>query len=263
MVTGASSGIGWETALLLARKGARVRAVARSEEDLGRLAGKHPNITSHVADLTVPAERASLIEAAGDVDILVNNAGLGWTGLVEDMPAERVRLLFDINVISLVDLTRRLLPGMLERRRGHVVNVASVASWVSIPPLTVYSATKFAVQGFSEGVGREVAGRGVTVGTVNPGPVNTAFVARARLGDRRPEQLAAATMPGVSPSLVARAVARSIRMAGVPGYSTIAVPRLAGLARLGAVPGLRLVVDAGSRLSRLAAPGGREPGEQA
>ncbi|MDQ3575612.1 MAG: SDR family NAD(P)-dependent oxidoreductase, partial [Actinomycetota bacterium] len=105
VVTGASSGIGWETALLLARRGARVRAVARSEESLQRLAREHPGITPHVADLTVEEQRMSLAEAAGDVDILVNNAGLGWTGLVEDMPADRVRRLFEVNVMALIDLT--------------------------------------------------------------------------------------------------------------------------------------------------------------
>ncbi len=250
MVTGASSGIGWETALLLARKGARVRAVARSEEDLGRLAGKHPNITSHVADLTVPAERASLIEAAGDVDILVNNAGLGWTGLVEDMPAERVRLLFEVNVMALVDLTQRVLPGMLTRKRGRVVNVASVVSWVSAPPFTMYSSTKFAVQGFSEGLRREVAGRGVAVSTINPGPMATKFWAASASENVPSQHLAESLKTGLPPTLVARAVQRAVRLGAFPGYGTIAVPRLVGLTRLGAVPGLRLAVNAGALVSR-------------
>ncbi|MDQ3574843.1 MAG: SDR family NAD(P)-dependent oxidoreductase, partial [Actinomycetota bacterium] len=117
VVTGASSGIGWETALLLARKGARVRAVARSEDDLQKLAGEHPGIVPHVADLAVEDNRVGLVETAGEVDILVNNAGLGWTGLVEDMPADRVRRLFEVNVMALIDLTQRVLPGMLVRRR--------------------------------------------------------------------------------------------------------------------------------------------------
>ena len=250
MVTGASSGIGWETALLLARKGARVLAVARSEDDLERLTGMHPNITCHVADLAVPQQRTALAESAGDVDILVNNAGLGWTGLVQDMPTERARLLFEVNVMALVDLTQRVLPGMLARRRGRVVNVASVVSWVSAPPFTMYAATKFAVQGCSEGLRREVAGRGVAVSTVNPGPIATKFWARSTGEDRPSQHLRDDLKPGLPPFFVARAVLRAVRRGALPGYGTIAVPRLLGLARLGAAPGLGLVVNAGSLLSR-------------
>jgi short-subunit dehydrogenase len=250
LVTGASSGIGWETALLLARKGAQVRAVARSGDDLDRLAGEHVNITPHVADLAVAEQRASLAEAAGDVDILVNNAGLGWTGLVEDMPADRIRLLFEVNVLALVDLTQLVLPGMLARKRGRLVNVASVVSWVAAPPFTVYSATKFAVQGFSEGLQREVAGRGVAVSTVNPGPIASKFWARSTGEDRHSQEFGDDLKPGLPPSLVARAVVRAVRLGSLPGYGTIAVPRMMGLVRLGAVPVLRLGVHAGSRLSR-------------
>ena len=250
IVTGASSGIGWETALLLARKGAHVRAVARSQSDLRDLAGQHPGITPHAADLSSEEDREALAEAAGEVDVLVNNAGMGWTGLVEDMPPERVRLLFELNVLALIDLTQRLVPGMLARRRGHVVNVASVASWVAAPPLTVYAATKFAVQGFSDGLRRELIGRGVTVSTVNPGPIATKFWARSGQRDLPSQQLGNRLKPGLPPALVARAVARAVRMGALPGYATIAVPRTVGLARLGAVPGLRLAVEAASLLSR-------------
>jgi len=224
--------------------------VARSEDDLERLAGEHPNITAHVADLAQAEERASLAESAGEVDILVNNAGLGWTGLVEDMPADRVRLLFEVNVMALVDLTQRLLPAMLARKRGAMVNVASVVSWVAAPPFTVYSATKFAVQGFSEGLHREVAGRGVSVSTVNPGPIATKFWARSTGEDLPSQHLGDDLKLGLPPSLVARAVVRAVRRGAYPGYGTIAVPRVLGLVRLGAVPILRLGVHAGSRMSR-------------
>ncbi len=228
-----------------------MRAVARSASDLEDLAREHPEITAHVADLSLEADRAGLVHEAGEVDVLVNNAGLGWTGLVEDMPAERVRRLFEVNVMALIDLTQRMLPGMLARRRGHVVNMASVASWVATPPLTVYSATKFAVQGFSDGLRREMAGRGVAVSTVNPGPIATKFWAHNRTDDRRSQQLDDDNLkPGLPPVLVARAVLRAVRLGALPGYETIAVPRALGLARLGAVPGLRLLVDAGSLLSR-------------
>lgn len=250
IVTGATSGIGREAALLLAAKGARVWAFGRSGDVLKELAGAHAGIIPMEGDVTADADRAALVEAAGPVDVLVNNAGIGWSGLFEDMPAEALHQVLGVNVVGLMDLTRRVLPGMLERGRGHVVNVASVASWVAVPPLTVYSATKFAVQGFSEGLNREVAGRGVAVATVNPGPVATKFWARAQREDRPSTDVEDDPSYGVPPWLVARAVLRSIRMAGLPGYQTIAVPRLFGLSRLGAVPGLRLVVDAGAAVAR-------------
>ena len=244
IVTGASSGIGRQTALALARRGARVRAVARSAGMLGELAAEQSGITPVEADLTVESERAALVDGAGDVDVLVNNAGIGWLGAVEDMPAAEVRRLLELNELALIDLTQRVLPGMLARRRGLVVNVASVASWVAVPPLTVYSATKFAVQGFSEGLRRELYGRGVSVATINPGPVATSFGPRAQVDDQTSAELGDGLMRGVPASLVARAVVRSVRMAGLPGYATIAVPRALGFVRLGALPGLRWGTDA-------------------
>jgi short-subunit dehydrogenase len=119
-----------------------------------------------------------------------------------------------------------------------------------VPPLTVYSSTKFAVQGFSDGLRREVAGRGVAVTTVNPGPVATYFGERARLEGSRTDEMGHRLMPGVPASAVARAVARAIRMGSFPGYSAIAVPRLAAVVRFGALPGTRLVTDAAALLTR-------------
>jgi uncharacterized protein len=249
VVTGASSGIGRATAERLARKGARVWAVARSEGPLAELAAAVPGITPLVADVTVDADRATLLERVGRVDVLVNNAGMGWVGRVEDMPAERVRALFELNVLALIDLTQRVLPQMLERGGGNVVNVASLASYVSVPPLTVYSATKFAVQGFSDGLRREVSRRGVAVTTVNPGPVATLFGERARVA-RRTDEMGHRLMPGVPASSVARAVERSIRMGSIPGYPAIAVPRLAAVVRFGSLPGARWVTDAGAVVTR-------------
>ena len=250
VVTGASAGIGRATAERLARKGGRVWAVARSEGTLEQLAGEHPNIVPFVADLSRAEDRAALVDAVGPVDILVNNAGIGWTGIVEDMPFEEVRRLFELNVLGLIDLTQQVVPGMLERKRGHVCNIASIASFVSTPPFTVYSATKFAVQGFSDGLRRELRGRGVVVTTVNPGPVRTMFAKRAATEDRPTEELGTSRMAGVSPGLVALAVERAILMNGIPWWSTISVPRVMGLSRLGALPVVHLVVEASALVSR-------------
>ncbi|HZD64762.1 MAG TPA: SDR family NAD(P)-dependent oxidoreductase [Acidimicrobiales bacterium] len=265
MVTGASSGIGREAAVRLARDGARVWAVARNEGRLRQLAATQPGIVPLRADVSVEHDRAALVDAVaaeGPLDVLVNNAGLGWTGLVEDMPAAEVRALFEINVLGLIDLTQRVLPGMLERRRGHIVNVGSAGGWVAVPPITVYSATKFAVAGFTEGLRREVQGRGVTVSLVSPGPLRTEFLGRAQgvSDDQGVPVTGGSPLPG---SLGARAIVASIRRSGLPGWSTIAVPRPVGLTRLGALPGVDRLVDAGALVSRLPGflrrPGGGGP----
>ncbi len=249
MVTGASSGIGRDAALRLARKGARVWAVARNGDRLAALAAECEGITPFVADMSVDADRAALAEAVGALDVLVNNAGLGWSGVVAEMSATEVRRLFEINVIGLIDLTQRMLPGMLARRRGHIVNVGSVAGWVSAPPLSVYSATKFAVAGFSEGLRRELLGKGVSVGLIAPGPIATEFYPRSK--GMTDGVGAPMTSTGAPPASIAgRAVVRSIRMAGIPGWDTIAVPRVAGLTRLGAIPVLARAVDLVSVLTR-------------
>ena len=245
VVTGASSGIGSATALHLARRGAHVVAAARNLERLEALSARSDRIRPFRCDVTVDDDRAALIDAAGGrVDVLVNNAGLGYLGAVATMPPEDVRTIFETNVLALVDLTQRVLPHMLERGRGHIVNVASVTSWVAFPAYAVYSSSKWAVQGFTEGLRREVIGRGVTAATVNPGPIATGFYGRSR-----GEVDAASVGPGTG--MVARAVARSIRLRDVPGYQTIAVPRVVGLARLAGVPGLGRVVDVAGLPSRL------------
>lgn len=249
VVTGASSGIGREAAVHLARRGATVWAVARSEADLEALAAEHDTVTPFVADLTDGDERARLVEAVGPIDVLVNNAGVGWNGLVEEMPFEAVRALFELNVLALIDLTQQVLPGMLERRRGHIVNIASVASFVATPPLTVYSATKFAVQGFTDGLRREMVGRPVAVTSINPGVVATRFFARAD-DLRRTDEIGDERNRGIPASLVAREIVRAIQFGGRPPYDVVSVPRVLGTSRLVALPGASLLVDAATSVSR-------------
>jgi short-subunit dehydrogenase len=243
VVTGASSGIGRATAILLARKGASVWAAARNEVRLKELASEHDGITPFRCDVAVDDDRAALIDAAGPVGVLVNNAGLGYMGLVEDMDPQDVRNLFEINVLGLIDLTQRVLPGMLERRHGHITNVASVASFVSTPPLTMYSATKFAVQGFTEGLRREMNGRGVTVAMVNPGPIATEFGARSLAGPVGTASTGPNRGQGLGVGLVAHAILRTIRYGFLPGYDAISVPRLMGFTRLAQVPVIDRLID--------------------
>jgi short-subunit dehydrogenase len=244
LVTGASTGIGRVTALRLASKGARVWAAARDEQRLKSLAAEHSAIVPVPADVANDTDRAALVEACERVDVLVNNAGLGWKGLVEDMAPAEVRKLFDVNVLALIDLTQRVLPGMLERGRGHIVNVGSIAGYVAAPGATVYCATKFAVQGFTDGLRREVAGRGVDVTLIAPGPIKTEFMARTRTGE--PADEPGALDYGLPPESVAKAIVRALTRRA-PGYRTITVPRIGGFSRLGAAPGLARATDLATR----------------
>ena len=244
LVTGASTGIGRATALRLARKGARVWAAARDEQRLKTLAAEHADIVAAPADVSDNADRAALVEQCEPVDVLVNNAGLGWKGLVEDMPPAKVRELLEVNVLALIDLTQRVLPGMLERGRGHIVNVGSIAGYVAAPGETVYCATKFAVQGFTDGLRREVAGRGVDVTLIAPGPIKSEFMARIRTGE--PAEEPGALDYGMSADSVAKAIVRALTRR-VPGYKTITVPRIGGFSRLGAAPGFARATDLATR----------------
>jgi NADP-dependent 3-hydroxy acid dehydrogenase YdfG len=244
VVTGASSGIGRAAAVRLAARGARVVACARDAARLRRLAVEVPGIEVRRCDVRSPAERAAFIDGVlarhGRVDALVNNAGVGWEGLVEDMDYADVERLVTTNVTALVDLTRLVLPSMIEAASGDIVMVSSVSGLVSLPPQTVYCATKFAVEGFAEGLRREVGRRGVRVHTVNPGPVRTEWLARSRGWEPPAGSPEANLGAGVPVDWVAAAVERSLSR---PWPRTAAVPRILGLARLLTLPPLRQVVD--------------------
>lgn len=254
IVTGASSGIGRSIALLLARRGATVVAGGRDGSRLAEVAAASNLIIPVVGDVQQAEDRAALVAAAvgatGTVDILVNNAGLGWTGRIGSMPEAQVRALFETNVLALIDLTQRVLPGMARQQRGHVSNVASVVGFVAGPPLTVYCATKWAVQGFSDGLRREHLGSGITVSCINPGPTGSRFLTRAIASDAHEVPSTPSILP---PWLVAFAVERGIRFGRLPGYGQITVPRPLGLLRLADLPGIRATLDlVGGASSRLA-----------
>lgn len=257
VVTGASAGIGRATALRLADRGAVVVAVARDVEALAELSARAANITASPADLAVDSERSDLVartlSSHGRIDALVDNAGIGWTGLVEDMTVDQLRSLVELNVIGAVDLARLVLPQMLGRGDGDLVFTASVASWFATPPLTAYSATKYAVAGFAEGLRREVMARGVRVHSVHPGPVASEFAARSagsQPGEVGPRSRSG---PGVAPGRVAAAIERALTR---PGCHVVAVPRLLGAIRLLTLTPLRQAADLliavnGTRLGRL------------
>lgn len=218
LVTGASSGIGRATAAALAARGARVTALGRDAERLAAVGERQI-----VHDLAGPPP-----DELGPLDVLVNNAGIGWAGPTAGTPD--VERLVAVNLIAPILLTRALLPGMLERGRGHVVNVASIAGFVGPREEAVYAATKGGLIAFSESLRYELRGTAVGVTLVVPGVVATEFFERRGrpYGRRWPRPIAA--------ERVAEAIADAIER----GRDEVFVPAWMGaVARFrGAAPGL-------------------------
>lgn len=190
LVTGASSGIGWELARLAAPDSRALVVVARRTERLeelkGLLAGEAPDceVLVRPVDLTVPAARRRLAEEfIADprlaVDHLVNNAGFGLVGPLLDNDRDTERAMVELDVAAVHDLTITLLPGMVERGYGRVMNVASTAGYQPLPGFATYAATKAFVQSFSEALWQELRGTGVAVTTLSPGVTATEFGDRA------------------------------------------------------------------------------------
>ena len=194
LITGASSGIGHDLTRLFARDGWDVVLVARSEEKLRELAAeltKTHGIAAHVivADLARPDAAAGIVKMLTDrgltIDALVNNAGLGLTGPFVETDLRGELEMIQVNVVALTQLTKLLLPGMVARKRGRILNVASTASFQPGPLMAVYYATKAYVLSFSEALSEELRHTGVTVTALCPGPTETGFVAAAGVGPSR------------------------------------------------------------------------------
>jgi uncharacterized protein len=201
LVTGASSGIGEAIARELASRGYGLALAARREERLvtlgDELSGRHGVRAEPIAcDVTTAAGRDALAERVADagleVEILVNNAGFGGGGNVAGADRERLVEMVQVNCEAVLDMQARYLPGMVERDRGAVMNIASMAAFQPIPGTATYAATKAFVLSLSEAIHAELAGTEVTVTAVCPGPVRTEFTTAAGIEhaeDRGPEMI--------------------------------------------------------------------------
>lgn len=194
LVTGASSGIGLELATLLARDRHDLVFVARSRErleDIGKGLREEFGVTVTVIarDLADPDSARAVVqevESRGfSIDVLVNSAGLGIYGFFAETPLARELAMIQVNLVAVTELTKRLLPGMLQRRRGRILNLASTAAFQPGPLMAVYYATKAYVLSFSEALANETAGTGVTVTALCPGPTLTEFQKQAGLEETR------------------------------------------------------------------------------
>ena len=179
LITGASAGLGAEFARQLSKRGYRLVIAARRKDRLDSLAAELGNARSVEIDLGLEGAAAELIgnvsDAGETVDLLVNNAGFGLHGRFHKADPKRLRQMVDLNCGALTDLCREVLPAMVERRSGAILNVASTAAFQAGPGMAVYFATKAYVLSLSEALHEEVRRSGVRVTALCPGPTRTEF----------------------------------------------------------------------------------------
>jgi len=183
LITGASQGIGKAIALLAAKRGMKVLAAARNPDLLNQLADEAKKAGQPLevvqADVATPAGRDAMVRAAkekfGGLDVLVNNAGIGATGHFADSSPEVLRSIMETNFFGTVETTRAFLPILREGKAPAVVNVSSILGRRAIPGRSLYSASKFAVEGWTQAVRAEFARFDIDVITINPGLTQTNF----------------------------------------------------------------------------------------
>jgi len=194
LITGASSGIGYEFTRLFAKDGYDLVLVARSEKQLMQLAQELKEkfgvsvrvIVKDLSNASAPGEVFTELQQEGvTIDVLVNNAGFATYGMFAetDLAAELQEM--QLNMVTLTHLTKLFLPGMLQRRQGKILNVASTAAFQPGPLMAVYYATKAYVLSFSEALANELRGTGVSITVLCPGPTASGFQERANIGDTR------------------------------------------------------------------------------
>jgi len=241
LLTGGSRGLGPFIARALVAREARVTLAARSADDLEEVrASLDPDRVATVAgDVTEPADRGRMVETAqeafGPIDILVNNAGIESVLPFTDYGEDEIRSIVEVNLDAPIQLCRLVIPGMVERGGGHVVNIASLAGKAAVPYNTVYSATKHGLVGFTYSLREELHRTGVSLSVICPGFVSEAGMFATWEHDEVPR----GSGTGTDPRKVAAAVIRAIEedkpdvvVAGaLPQLSDVALalsPRLSG-----------------------------------
>jgi NAD(P)-dependent dehydrogenase (short-subunit alcohol dehydrogenase family) len=193
MITGVSSGLGKAFAEGALGAGHRVIGTVRHAEAAVAFAALAPGrahaVTLDVTDFDAIAPAVAQAEStAGPVDVLVNNAGYGHEGVLEESPLDDMRRQFDANVFGAVAMIKAVLPGMRERRRGHIVNVTSMGGFITMPGITYYCGSKFALEGLSEALAKEVKHLGIRVTALAPGQFRTDWAGRSMV--RAPRRIA-------------------------------------------------------------------------
>lgn len=178
LITGTSSGFGKETATLLAKAGHTVYGTVRRKN------GSDPLVNELILDLTdsesITATVQSIVKKEGRIDVLINNAGMHTGGPIETLPLETVRLQMQTNFLGLVQLTQEVLPFMRKQGNGTIINISSIGGVMGLPFQGIYSAGKFAIEGFSEALRMEVKQFNIKIVVVNPGDFNTSNTANRK-----------------------------------------------------------------------------------
>lgn len=233
LISGASSGIGAATARLFASQGYRVVLAARRLERLEELAAEIRQTGGQALPVRTDVGRLediqALVRAALDnyaqIDLLFNNAGFGRLDWLENLdPQSDIQALLQVNLLGQIWMTQAVLPHMIARRQGHIINMASIAGLIATPTYSLYAASKFGLRGFSQALRREVSVYGIHVSAIYPGSVDTEFSQHARIrrktGVHTPAWL----------RLSAEDVARSVLSLALRPRRTLVVPRLMLLA---------------------------------
>lgn len=184
LITGCSTGFGRSLAQATIKAGYKVAVTARKKEDITDLTeGKNEQCLALALDVTkqedIEHAVSQTIATFGRIDVLVNNAGIGYFGAIEESNKEEVIKMFDINVFGLANMTRAVLPQMRKQKSGNILNVASIGGLVGFPAVGYYNATKFAVDGFSEALAKELEPLGIKVTIIAPSGFRTDWAGRS------------------------------------------------------------------------------------
>lgn len=189
LVTGASSGFGRALAEVAVADGHRVVGTLRKQSDLEAFEAIKPGSTiGRLLDVTDTAAIAPLIDGierdVGPIDALVNNAGYGHQGLVEETPIDEFRRQFDVNVFGVIAVTQAVLPHMRKRRAGRILNITSMGGYITFPGIGAYHGSKFALEGISETLDKEVSPLGIRVTAIEPGGFRTDWAGRSMIFEK-------------------------------------------------------------------------------
>ncbi len=210
IVTGASSGIGLATAKLLSQNGAKVVLAARSLDKLEKISKELPDSLVVKADMTdekqIKAMVAKSIQHFGRVDILVNNAGRGYDSLIEEIETDKLKDLFNLNLVGSVVAMREVIPIMKKQGGGAIINISSGTAQMAIPGIGAYSSTKRALVGISLTAREELAKDNIIVGVIYPYITNTNFYKNKINGEEVPDEENMYLKEGDSPEVVAQKV---------------------------------------------------------
>lgn len=219
-----SSGLGRAFAAGALAAGHRVIGTVRRDKDVERFAAvapgrAHPLLLDVTDYLAIPEAVARAEAASGPVDVLVNNAGYGHEGVLEESSMDDLHRQFAANVFGPVAMIKAVLPGMRARRRGHIVNVTSMGGFITMPGISFYCGSKFALEGISEALGKEVAGFGVRVTALAPGQFRTDWAGRSM--DRTPRSID--DYDGIMDPVRAARQAKSGKQPGDPDKAALAL----------------------------------------